>query len=107
MVSTETFAAAMGAGVYAEALEDACIRFRIVIPLHKAHFLGQVAHESDGFATATEYASGNAYDAGAKAIALGNTPEARRRRPAVQGRRADPAHWPRHLRQVQPGDLQR
>ncbi len=76
MVSTETVAAAMGAGAYAKALEDACIRFGIVTPLQKAHFLAQVAHESDGFATATEYASGKAYDTGRKAIALGNTPVA-------------------------------
>lgn len=76
MVSTETVAAAMGAGVFAKALEDACVRFGIVTPLQRAHFLAQVAHESDGFATATEYASGKAYDTGARAIALGNTPEA-------------------------------
>lgn len=39
-------------------------------PLQKAHFLAQVAHESDGFKTATEYASGRAYE-GRKD--LGNT----------------------------------
>ena len=76
MVSTETVAAAMGAGKYALALEEACIRFGIVTPLEKAHFLAQVAHESDGFKTATEYASGVAYDTGSKAARLGNTPEA-------------------------------
>ncbi|MCI2243802.1 hypothetical protein L3067_04165 [Xanthomonas sp. PPL568] len=62
MVSTETVAAAMGAGQYAQPLEDACIQFGIVTALEKAHFLAQVAHESDGFATATEYASGRAYE---------------------------------------------
>lgn len=62
MVSTETVAAAMGAGQYAQALEDACIQFGIVTALQKAHFLAQVAHESDGFRTATEYASGRAYE---------------------------------------------
>ncbi|MDQ1062374.1 hypothetical protein [Stenotrophomonas sp. SORGH_AS_0282] len=61
-MSTETVAAAMGAGKYAQALEEACIRFGIVTPLEKAHFLAQVAHESDGFRTATEYASGAAYE---------------------------------------------
>lgn len=62
MVSTETVAAAMGAGQYAKPLEDACIQFGIVTALQKAHFLAQVAHESDGFRTATEYASGKAYE---------------------------------------------
>ncbi|MRG98854.1 hypothetical protein GIY21_00945 [Xanthomonas sontii] len=62
MVSTEAVAAAMGAGQYAQPLEDACIQFGIVTALQKAHFLAQVAHESDGFATATEYASGRAYE---------------------------------------------
>ena len=33
-------------------------------PLRQAHFLAQIAHESDGFATLTEYASGRAYEAG-------------------------------------------
>lgn len=70
MVSTEVVAAAMGAGKYAQPLEEACIRFGIVTPLEKAHFLAQVAHESDGFNTATEYASGAAYE-GRKD--LGNT----------------------------------
>lgn len=62
MVSTETVAAAMGAGQYAKPLEDACIQFGIVTALQKAHLLAQVAHESDGFRTATEYASGRAYE---------------------------------------------
>ncbi|WLA02795.1 glycoside hydrolase family 19 protein [Xanthomonas translucens] len=70
MVSTETVAAAMGAGQYAKPLEDICIRFGIVTALQKAHFLAQVAHESDGFATAVEYASGKAYEGRAD---LGNT----------------------------------
>ena len=60
----------MGHYKYAQALEEACIRFGIVTPLEKAHFLAQVAHESDGFKTATEYASGAAYE-GRKDI--GNT----------------------------------
>lgn len=62
MVSTETVAAAMGAGPYAKALEETCIQFGIVTALQKAHFMAQVAHESDGFRTATEYASGRAYE---------------------------------------------
>lgn len=69
-MSTETVAAKMGAGKYAEPLEQACIRFGITSTLEKCHFLAQVAHESDGFQTATEYASGKAYE-GRKD--LGNT----------------------------------
>lgn len=61
-MSTETVAAGMGAGRYAKPLEDACIRFGIVTTLQKAHFLAQVAHESDGFRTTVEYASGQAYE---------------------------------------------
>lgn len=61
-MSTETVAAKMGAGKYAEPLEQACIRFGIASALEKAQFLAQVAHESDSFKTATEYASGKAYE---------------------------------------------
>jgi len=69
-VSTETAAAKLGAGKYALAIEEGCIRFGIVSPLEKAHLLAQLAHESDGFRTAREYASGKAYE-GRKD--LGNT----------------------------------
>jgi putative chitinase len=69
-MSTETVAAKMGAGKYAEPLERACIQFGVATPLEKSHLLAQVAHESDGFATATEYASGARYE-GRKD--LGNT----------------------------------
>lgn len=69
-MSTETVAARMGAGVYAKPLEDTCIEYGIVTALQKSHFLGQVAHESDSFRTAREYASGAAYE-GRKD--LGNT----------------------------------
>lgn len=37
-------------------------RFEVNTPLRIAHFLAQVAHESDGFCTITEYASGAAYE---------------------------------------------
>lgn len=40
------------------ALEYAAIN----TPLRIAHFLAQIAHESDGFATTEEYASGRAYE---------------------------------------------
>ena len=39
------------------------------------HYLAQVMHESVCLRYTTEIASGAAYDTGAKAIALGNTPE--------------------------------
>lgn len=61
-MSTETVAARMGAGQYAKAIEDACIAFGIESTLEKAHFLAQLAHESDNFRTAQEYASGAAYE---------------------------------------------
>lgn len=49
MVSTETVAAAMGAGKYAQALEEVCIRFGIVSALEKSHFLEHMAVESQVF----------------------------------------------------------
>lgn len=50
----------------AEELEDA----QINTPLRVAHFLAQLAHESDGFCTTEEYASGAAYEG---RMNLGNT----------------------------------
>lgn len=38
------------------------IRFEITTPLRIAHLLAQLAHESDGFCTLEEYASGAAYE---------------------------------------------
>jgi putative chitinase len=37
-------------------------RYAITTPLRKAHFLSQIGHESDGFNTNEEYASGAAYE---------------------------------------------
>lgn len=54
MVSTETVAAAMGAGKYAQPLEEACIRFGIVSALEKAHFLAHMSVESQGFSRVRE-----------------------------------------------------
>ncbi|MEN5278718.1 peptidoglycan-binding protein [Brucella sp. TWI432] len=44
--------------------------FEVTTPLRIAHFLAQVAHESDGFCTLREYASGAAYEG---RLDLGNT----------------------------------
>jgi len=49
MVSTEAVAAAMGAGKYALALEEACIRFKIESAVEKSHFLAHMFVESQGF----------------------------------------------------------
>ena len=45
-------------------------RFGITKPVRAAMFVAQCAHESDGFRTSTEYASGDAYEGRAD---LGNT----------------------------------
>ncbi len=47
-------------------------KYDINTPLRIAHFLAQVAHESDGFCTTEEYASGRAYE---NRKDLGNTHE--------------------------------
>ena len=43
-------------------LNAAMVRYQINTNLRKAHFLAQVAHESDGFNTCCEYADGSAYE---------------------------------------------
>lgn len=54
----------------ADAMPSLIARFAIDTTVRQAHFIGQVAHESDSFATTEEYASGQAYE-GRKD--LGNT----------------------------------
>jgi putative chitinase len=49
MLSAGAVAAKMGAGEHAPAIDAACAEFGIDTPLEIAHFLAQVAVESDGF----------------------------------------------------------
>ena len=55
---------------FADALPSLCRQYKIDTPDRQAHFIAQVAHESDGLRTTVEYADGSAYE-GRKD--LGNT----------------------------------
>ena len=50
------------------------VHFGINTPLRMAHYLAQVFHESGNLRYVEELASGEAYDTGAKAKALGQHP---------------------------------
>lgn len=63
------------AAFYLEPLNAAMREFDISNPLREAAFLATVAVESGELRYARELASGADYDVGAKAKALGNTPE--------------------------------
>ena len=60
---------------FVEPLNDAMQEFEINALKRRAAFIAQVAQESGEFRYVREIASGAAYDTGAKAVALGNTPE--------------------------------
>jgi len=47
---------------FADGLGGLCARYQINTPDRQAHFIAQVAHESDGFRTTVEYADGSAYE---------------------------------------------
>lgn len=54
-MSVETVAMKLGASAeIAKALEDTCIRYSITTMLQKAHFLGQMAQESQGYTKVVE-----------------------------------------------------
>ena len=61
--------------LFVEPLSEAMREFEITTPARESAFIAQVAHESGGFRYVRELASGEEYDIGEKAKALGNTPE--------------------------------
>jgi putative chitinase len=63
------------AAIYLSALNEAMQEFDISSPARRACFLAQIAHESGSLQYVREIASGAAYDTGALAVKLGNTPE--------------------------------
>lgn len=63
------------ADTFCEPLRQAMQEFEIDTPARMAAFLAQIAHESGSLRYVREIASGQAYDVGALAVRLGNTPE--------------------------------
>lgn len=59
---------------FLQPLNEAMAKYCISTPMRQAHFLCQIAWESGQLRYTEEIASGAAYDTGAKAKALGNTP---------------------------------
>lgn len=62
-------------GAIGGALHQTLVAWRIDSVPRVAHFLAQTCHESAGFRTTEEFASGADYDTGRLAVRLGNTPE--------------------------------
>lgn len=60
--------------LYLGHVNDTLVRYHIDTPLRIVHWLAQVGHESGSFRYKEEIASGDAYDTGKLALALGNTP---------------------------------
>jgi len=56
-------------------LNETLQRFAINTPRRQAAFIAQITHESGSLKYVKEIASGQAYDVGALAVRLGNTPE--------------------------------
>jgi putative chitinase len=69
------YATAQNIEAYLKPLNDTCELFGVNTPKRIAAFLAQLAHESGSLRYSTELASGEAYDVGKLAVALGNTPE--------------------------------
>ncbi|MEN6375343.1 MAG: glycoside hydrolase family 19 protein [Smithella sp.] len=61
---------------FVEPLNTVMEHYEINTVLRQAAFIAQIGHESGGLRYKEEIASGEAYDTGKKASALGNTPEA-------------------------------
>lgn len=61
--------------LFIDPLNDAMVTWDITTQLRIAAFTAQLAHESGEFRYMRELASGAAYDTGALAVRLGNTPE--------------------------------
>lgn len=62
--------------LFLDPINEAMEKYCITTPLRQAHFLCQIAWESGQLRYTEEISSGAAYDTGAKAKALGNTPQA-------------------------------
>lgn len=62
------------ASEFAEYIDSAMVKYQIDELSDRHFFLAQIGHESGGLVYTEEIASGEAYDTGAKALALGNTP---------------------------------